>query len=130
MTKLQTFAHVDEMHKEFMHWITVEDIDALRYLTTSGYSEHFDIRVDTERLKNKQLDVLYSVYTAHKEDLNDQTQTQYTVLGDLYKRMMITLSFTHQRDIIFVLNKEAPGIRRPIRFLGTKFIKDYTPTAI
>ena len=38
--KLQTFAHVDEMHKEFMHWITVEDIDALRYLTTSGYSEH------------------------------------------------------------------------------------------
>ncbi len=107
--KLQSFAHVDEMHKEFMHWITVEDVDALRYLMTSGYSEHYDIRVDTERLKNKQLDVLYRVYTAHKEDLNDQTQTQYTVLGDLYKRMMITLSFTHQRDIIFVLNKDASG---------------------
>lgn len=107
--KLQSFAHVDEAHKEFMHWITVEDVDALRYLTTSGYSEHYDIRVDTERLKNKQLDVLYRVYTAHKEDLNDKTQTQYTVLGDLYKRMMITLSFTHQRDIIFVLNKDAPG---------------------
>lgn len=49
--KLQSFAHVDEAHKEFMHWITVEDVDALRYLMTSGYSEHYDIRVDTERLK-------------------------------------------------------------------------------
>lgn len=87
---LQGFAHLDKDHKDVVEWI-LTDQQALKYYITGGKP--------TGSYMNS-LNVLLRLYTAHKEDLNNTTETAYhTVLGDLYKRMMITLSLTHSTNV-------------------------------
>ncbi len=87
---LQAFAHLDKDHKDVVEWI-LKDLDALRYYITGGKP--------TGSYMNS-LNVLLKLYTAHKEDLSNTTKTAYhNVLGDLYKRMMITLSLTHSSNV-------------------------------
>ena len=66
------------------------DLEALRYYITGG--------APTGSYINS-MNVLTKLYSAHKEDLNDNTQTEYTVRGNLYKRMMISLSLTHSANV-------------------------------
>ena len=86
---LQEYAHLDQSRKETVEWI-MTDLDALRYYVTGGKPIGSYM---------SSLNVLWKLYKENKDDLNDTTQTEYTVLGDLYKRMMISLSLTHSANV-------------------------------
>ncbi len=86
---LQGIAHLDEERKNALEWL-MTDIDALRYYITGGKP--------TGSYVNS-LNVFFKLYAAYKNDLKDTTRTEYTVLGDLYKRMMISLSLTHSANV-------------------------------
>ncbi|MCI8575147.1 MAG: hypothetical protein HFI09_01625 [Bacilli bacterium] len=86
---LQSYAHLDEAHKETVEWL-MTDLDALRYYVTGG---------NPMGSYMKSFNVLHRLYTEHKEDIKNTTRTEYTVLGDLYKRMMISLSLTHSGSV-------------------------------
>lgn len=86
---LQAFAHLDVERKETIEWL-MTDLEALRYYITGG--------APTGSYMNS-MNVLTKLYSAHKEDLNDNTQTEYTIRGNLYKRMMISLSLTHSANV-------------------------------
>ncbi len=86
---LQAIAHLDSDKKETIEWL-MTDLDALRYYVTGGNPTGSYIN---------SINVLTDLYKAHKSDLNDATRTLYTSLGDLYKRMMISLSLTHSTNV-------------------------------
>ena len=111
---LQDFAHVDGRHKNVIKWILHDDLDALRYFVTGGMPQANAANV--AEIRTKILNILYTLYTAHGEDINDTTPLTYAptfkenaTRGDLYKRMIISLSFTHVEDIVFRLCGSAPG---------------------
>lgn len=111
---LQDFAHVDGRHKNVIKWILHDDLDALRYFVTGGMPQANAVNAD--EVRTKILNILYTLYTAHGEDINDTTPLTYAptfkenaTRGDLYKRMILSLSFTHVEDIVFRLCGSAPG---------------------
>ncbi len=86
---LQGIAHLDPNRKAAIEWI-MTDHDALKYYITGG---------KPTGSYTKSLNVLIDLYTTYKKDLESQVETDYTVLGDLYKRMMISLSLTHSANV-------------------------------
>lgn len=111
---LQDFAHVDEQHKNVLKWILHDDVDALRYFVIGGMPTSTVGNAD--ELRTKILNILYTLYTTHGDDINDTTALTYSptfkenaTRGDLYKRMIISLSFTHAQDIVFGLCGYVPG---------------------
>ena len=55
------------------------------------------------------LDVLKKLLNAYKSDFDIKTTTKYgTVLGDLYKKMAITLSLTHSTRVSLWMHPDAP----------------------
>ena len=113
---LQDFAHVDERHKNVIKWILHNDLDALRYFVTAGMPNGFSAASNVAEVQTKILKNLYTLYTAHGEDINDTTALTYppnfkesATLGDLYKRMIISLSITHANDIVFALCGNVSG---------------------
>lgn len=113
---LQDFAHVDERHKNVIKWILHDDLDALRYFVTGGTPRAFSGASNVGEIRTKILNILYTLYTAHGEDINDTTALTYSptfknnaTRGDLYKRMIISLSLTHVDNIVFGLCGYVPG---------------------
>lgn len=113
---LQNFAHVDERHKKVIKWILHDDPDALRYFVTGGKPSGFSASSNLGEIRTRILNNLYTLYTAHGEDMNDTTALTYppnfksnATRGDLYKRMIISLSITHANDIVFALCGNVPG---------------------
>ena len=113
---LQSFAHVDELHKSVIKWILQDDLDALRYFVTGGKPNGFSSASNIAEIRTRILNNLYTLYTAHGEDMNDTTALTYSptfkekaTRGDLYKRMIISISITHANDIVFALCDDAPG---------------------
>lgn len=111
---LQSFAHIDGRHKNVIKWILHDDLDALRYFVTGGMPRATAVNV--AEIRTKILNILYTLYTAHGEDINDTTALTYppnfkenATLGDLYKRMIISLSITHANDIVFALCGNVSG---------------------
>ncbi len=86
---LQGIAHLDNNKKETIEWI-LSDLDALRYYITGGKPTGSYM---------SSLNILVDLYSEYKEDLDNKEMTQYTTLGDLYKRMMISLSLTHSTNV-------------------------------
>lgn len=80
---LQAMAHLSEENKEAIEWI-LTDKEALKYYITGG--------APTGSYINS-VNVLIKLYTLYKDDLKNTTSTEYTTLGNLYKRMIISLSF-------------------------------------
>ena len=73
----------DEMYSQIISWL-LNDYEALSLYIIGG---------EPIGSYQKSMEVLYALYTAHSDDLND---SQY---GSLYKKMMITLSLTHSEDV-------------------------------
>jgi len=86
---LQSYAHLNEDRKQTIEWI-MTDQDALRYYITGGKPIGSYMN---------SINVLNKLYTTYKNDLKETTRTNYTVLGDLYKRMIISLSLTHSTNV-------------------------------
>lgn len=113
---LQSFAHIDGRHKNVIKWILHDDLDALRYFVTGGKPSAFSAASNKAEISTRILNNLYTLYTAHGEDMNDTTALTYpptfksnAMRGDLYKRMIISLSITHANDIVFALCGNVPG---------------------
>ena len=113
---LQDFAHVDERHKSVIKWILHDDLDALRYFVTAGMPNGFSAASNIDEIRTKILNNLYTLYTTHGEDINDTTALTYSptfknnaTRGDLYKRMIISISITHANDIVFALCGNVSG---------------------
>ncbi|MGN0450150.1 MAG: NPCBM/NEW2 domain-containing protein [Ruminococcus sp.] len=73
----------DEMYSQIISWL-LNDYEALSLYIIGG---------EPIGSYQKSLEVLYALYTAHGDDMND---SQY---GGLYKKMMITLSLTHSEMV-------------------------------
>lgn len=83
---LQAYAQFSDENEEMLSWI-MNDKDALCYYITGG-------KPDGSYMNS--LKVLMKLYKEYKEDLNNTEVTENgVVLGDLYRRMMVTLSLTH-----------------------------------
>ncbi|MDE6362043.1 MAG: hypothetical protein K2L53_03615, partial [Clostridia bacterium] len=93
---LQEFAHIDEAHKRTIEWI-LSDTEALKYFVTSGEPG----KTDLATTKTNALNVLHTMYSTYASDMDDATATQYTTLGNLYKRMIISISLAYASDIKF-----------------------------
>ena len=113
---LQSFAHIDGRHKNVIKWILHDDLDALRYFVTAGMPSGFSAASNVAEVQTKILKNLYTLYTTHGEDINDTTALTYSptfkdnaTRGDLYKRMIISLSITHANDIVFALCGNVTG---------------------
>lgn len=87
---LQAYAKYSDENKSALEWIMTNK-DVLRYYITGGTPSGSYIN---------SLKVLVKLYNTYKDDLNNSTITKNGVkLGDLYTRMMITLSLTHSANV-------------------------------
>lgn len=82
---LQAVAHTDETSKAALEWF-MNDMEAMEMYITGGYPSGTYAR---------SIKVLMSLYSKHGDDINDSE------FGQLYKRMMITLSLTHSTSVGF-----------------------------
>lgn len=94
---LQEFAHIDEAHKKTIEWI-LSDTEALRYLVVGDTPG----RPGNESLvKITALNVLHKMYSAYASDMENTTETEYTTLGNLYKRMIISITLAYGSPVKF-----------------------------
>lgn len=75
----------DEKYSQIISWL-LNDYEILNLYILGG---------KPSGTYQKSLDVLYDLYTAHGDDMQD---SEY---GDLYKKMIITLSLTHSETVYF-----------------------------
>ncbi|MCI8568029.1 MAG: hypothetical protein HFG48_01775, partial [Bacilli bacterium] len=87
---LQAYARHSEEYRNTIKWI-MTDISALRDYTYGGKP----VGSYANSLK-----VLFKLYDAYKDDLKNANVTENGIrLGDLYQRMIITLSLTHSANV-------------------------------
>ena len=92
---INEFVNQSEDNKNTFDWL-FNNVDVLRMYTMGGkptgsYTQSFK--------------VLNDLYKAYKNDLNDNTKSQLgNRYGDIYQKMMITLSLTHSKTVRFWLN--------------------------
>jgi len=87
---LQAFVRCEPEYKEIVSWL-MNDVENLRLYIIGGTPDGSYI----ESLK-----ILSKLYNTYSEDLSNENVTENgTVLKDLYRRMMITLSLTHSTDV-------------------------------
>ncbi len=87
---LNAYVKNNSAHRETLSWL-MDNVDILRLYLVGGTP-------DGSYLES--LNVLSDLYHAYASDFNITTKTKYgTVLGDLYKRMAITLSLTHSTRV-------------------------------
>ena len=85
---LQSFVKYSDENKEAISWL-MNDVENLRLYIIGGKPEGSYIN---------SIKVLSELYKNYKTDFDNKNVTKYgTVLGDLYKRMAITLSLTHSK---------------------------------
>ncbi len=96
---LQAFVAVDESYKETVKWL-MSDVENLRLYILGGEPDGNYI---------SSLQVLTRLYTTHKDDLDIKDLTEHgTVYGELYKKMMITLSLTHSAQVALWMDTTSP----------------------
>ncbi len=96
---LQAFVRCDSSYKETVKWL-MTDLDNLRLYILGGEPDGNYV---------SSLQALTKLYTKHKEDLDIKETTKHgTVLGDLYKKMMITLSLTHSAQVALWMDTTSP----------------------
>lgn len=82
---LKLLCERDEKYAQILEWL-LNDYEALSLYVIGG---------KPSGTYQKSLEVLYDLYTEHGEDIED---SEY---GDLYLKMMITLSLTHSETVYF-----------------------------
>lgn len=93
---LMEFINLKDDYKTIVQWL-MTDIDNLRLYIHGGNPAGDNYFVS--------LDVLMNLYKEYGSDLENNTVSQLgTRYGDLYKKMMISLSLTHSQRIRFWLN--------------------------
>lgn len=111
---LTQFVQQGQEEREMMAWL-YNDLGALRMYTTGG--------APTGSYEQS-LAVLAELYAEYKDDLSDSTPLQYGngTRGELYQKMMISISLTHSKQVRFWIrdqgemagNAESPNISRPL----------------
>ncbi len=99
---LNAFAKENTEYQETLKWLMEEDNGKnLRLYLLGGTPDgsYYQSLIELSRL-----------YHAYQNDFKDTTQTKYGVtLGDLYKKMAITLSLTHSTTVGLWMNPSAPS---------------------
>lgn len=96
---LRTFCEESEQNRETFNWL-FNDLENLRLYIMGGKPTGSYIR---------SLQVLSELYSNYKDDFTISEVTKYgTILGDLYKRMAITLSLTHSAQVALWMQPSAP----------------------
>ena len=96
---LQAFVRCDENYKETVKWL-MSDLNNMQLYIYGGEPDGNYI---------SSLQALTKLYTTHKDDLNIQEKTEHgTVKGELYKKMMITLSLTHSAQVSLWMDTTSP----------------------
>lgn len=96
---LRRFLSESELNKETYLWLTT-NVDVLRLYILGGKPEGGSYY--------NSLNVLARLYDNYKEDFEIEETTEYgTVLGDLYKKMAVTLSLTHSQRVALWMQPSA-----------------------
>ncbi len=95
---LQSFVKYSDENKEAISWL-MNDVENLRLYIVGGKPEGSYIN---------SIRVLTELHSKYKEDFENKNVTKYgTVLGDLYKKMAITLSLTHSKQVALWMQPSA-----------------------
>jgi len=96
---LQSFVKYNDENKEAISWL-MNDVENLRLYIVGGKPEGSYIN---------SIRVLAELHSKYKADFENKEVTKYgTVLGDLYKKMAITLSLTHSKQVALWMQPSAP----------------------
>ena len=96
---LQSFVNCRDDYKETVQWL-MSDVENLRLYILGGEPDGNYI---------SSLQVLTNLYTKYKDDLAITDKTDHgTVYGELYKKMMITLSLTHSAQVALWMDTTSP----------------------
>ena len=96
---LVSFVNCEEEYKETVKWL-MTDLNNIRLYILGG-------EPDGNYISSMQ--ALTSLYKAHKDDLDIKETTDHgTVKGELYKKMMITLSLTHSAQVALWMDTTSP----------------------
>ena len=96
---LQSFVKYSDENKEAISWL-MSDVENLKLYITGGAPDGSYIN---------SIKVLSELYKNYKDDFNNQEVTKYgTVLGNLYKKMAITLSLTHSKLVGLWMQSSQP----------------------
>ena len=96
---LQSFVRCYDTNKETVQWL-MSDVENLRLYILGGEPDGNYI---------SSLQVLTRLYTTHKDDLNNKNLTEHgTVYGELYRKMMITISLTHSAQVALWMDTTSP----------------------
>ncbi len=96
---LQDFVKCDDDYKTTVEWL-MSSLENMQLYIYGGEPDGNYI---------SSLQALTKLYTTHKADLDiKETTSNNTVKGDLYKRMMITLSLTHSAQVALWMDTTSP----------------------
>ncbi len=96
---LKRFVQETDPNKEVLSWL-MDDVENLRLYIVGG---------EPDGNYYNSLKVLAELYHAYKDDFDIDETTKYgTRLGDLYKKMAITLSLTHSTTVGLWMNPNVP----------------------
>lgn len=97
---LQFYTNLNQENKETILWL-MTNIENLRLYVLGGKPTGSYL---------KSLDVLNELYNEYKQDFEIKEVSKYgTVLGDLYKKMAITLSLTHSSQVALWMQPSNPA---------------------
>jgi len=112
---LTTFIEESVENREVLNWL-YNDLDTMRMYTTGGKPSGSYLQ---------SLRALTELYEAYSSDMNDRTRLKTTAgtRGELYKKMMITISLTHSQQVRFWVrdqgemagNASSPNISSPVK---------------
>ncbi len=98
---LKRFSNESQANKQTLSWL-MNDLETLRLYMMGGTP-------DGGSYYNS-LKILSELYNTYKTDFDITQTTKYgTVLGDLYKKMAITLSLTHSQRVALWMQPSNPG---------------------
>ncbi len=93
------FIAQDDEVEETLRWLMTNVENIRMYLTGGAPAGTY----------SASMKVLNELYHTYKEDLNNKEVTKYgTVYGELYKKMMITLSLTHSAQVALWMQPSEP----------------------
>ncbi len=96
---LQYFARCNNDYKETLEWL-MTDLNNMKLYVLGGEPDGNYI---------SSLQALTKLYKAHKDDLDIKETTDHgTVKGELYRKMMITLSLTHSAQVSLWMDTSSP----------------------
>lgn len=113
---LTAFINSSEENRETMNWL-YNNVDVLRMYTTGG---------KPTGTYAQSLEVLSQLYHAYRDDLNNNNRLKTAGLngtqGEMYLKMMISISLTHSKQIRFWIrdqgamagNADSPNLSRPL----------------